>query len=364
MKNGKQKNNILHISRTMDIGGAERIVYQLATDLKDEFNQVHVASTGGLWEEKLAENGIQHHRILDVDRKQPATVFKILASLSKIIKENEITLVHTHHRMAAFYIRLLQMRHPTLIHVYTAHNVFKDKLPLYKFALGKAHAIAVGEAVNENLKADVGIKETTVIYNGVLMKESQDTVSEIVQTPGVRIGCIARLSEQKGLSYLIQAMSLVINPNVSLFLVGDGELRNDLMNQTKELNLEERIHFLGYRSDVVECINSFDFLVSSSLYEGLALNVIETFMNGKTIVATDIPGIKEIVNDDNGILVPVKNSKAIARAIDKLSEEDRLREKLAKQARLDYELKYSYSAFINSYKQFYTIIYKKSNDGC
>ena len=47
----KAKNNILHISRTMDIGGAERIVYQLATDLKDEFDQVHVASTGGLWEE-------------------------------------------------------------------------------------------------------------------------------------------------------------------------------------------------------------------------------------------------------------------------------------------------------------------------
>ena len=62
---------------------------------KDEFDQVHVASTGGLWEEKLAENGIQHHRILDVDSKQPATVLKILASLSKIIKENEITLVHT-----------------------------------------------------------------------------------------------------------------------------------------------------------------------------------------------------------------------------------------------------------------------------
>lgn len=337
----------------MDIGGAERIVYQLATDLKDEFDQVHVASTGGLWEEKLAENGIQHHRILDVDSKQPATVLKILASLSKIIKENEITLVHTHHRMAAFYIRLLQLRHPNLIHVYTAHNVFKDKLPLYKFALGKAHAIAVGEAVNENLKADVGIKDTTVIYNGVLMKESQDTVAEIAQTPGVKIGCIARLSEQKGLPYLIKAMSLVTNPSVSLFIVGDGELRNSLMDQTKELSLEERIHFLGYRSDVVECINSFDFLVSSSLYEGLALSVIETFLNGKTIVATDIPGINEIVNETNGLLVPVKNPNAMAQAIDKLAGEVKFREKLAKRARLDYESKYSYFSFINNYKQFY-----------
>ena len=354
MKNGKQKNNILHISRTMDIGGAERIVYQLATDLKDEFDQVHVASTGGLWEEKLAENGIQHHRILDVDSKQPATVLKILSRLSRIIKENEITLVHTHHRMAAFYIRLLQLRHPKLIHVYTAHNVFKDKLPLYNFALGKAHAIAVGEAVSENLKIDVGIKDTTVIYNGVLMEESQDKVSEIARIPGVKIGCIARLSEQKGLPYLIESMKLVKNPNVSLFIIGDGELKNDLMVQTKKLGLEERIHFLGYRSDVVECINSFDFLVSSSLYEGLALNVIETFMNGKTIVATDIPGINEIVNGTNGLLIPVKNPNAMAQAIDKLAGEVKFREKLAKKARLDYESKYSYSSFINNYKQFYT----------
>ena len=353
MKNGKQKNNILHISRTMDIGGAERIVYQLATDLKDEFDQVHVASTGGLWEEKLAENGIQHHQILDVDSKNPSTVLAILSSLSKIIKDQQINIVHTHHRMAAFYIRLLQLRHPKLIHVYTAHNVFKDKLPLYKFALGKAHVISVGDAVNKNLKADVGIKDTTVIYNGVLMKESQGIVAEISQTPGVKVGCVARLSEQKGLTYLIEAMSLVTNPSVSLFIVGDGELRNDLMNQTKQLSLEERIHFLGYRSDVVECINSFDFLVSSSLYEGLALSVIETFLNGKTIVATDIPGINEIVNETNGVLVPVKNPNAMAQAIDKLAGEVKFREKLAKKARLDYESKYSYFSFINNYKQFY-----------
>ena len=59
--------NILHISRTMDIGGAEKIVYQLATDLKEEFDNVHVASTGGLWEEELNKNGIKHHKILDVE---------------------------------------------------------------------------------------------------------------------------------------------------------------------------------------------------------------------------------------------------------------------------------------------------------
>ena len=353
MKNGKQKNNILHISRTMDIGGAERIVYQLATDLKDEFDQVHVASTGGLWEEKLAENGIQHHRILDVDSKQPATVLKILASLSKIIKENEITLVHTHHRMAAFYIRLLQMRHPKLIHVYTAHNVFKDKLPLYGFALKNAKSVAVGEAVNKNLKEDVGITDSRVIYNGVVLKETDDQVDEIISYGGIKLGCIARLSEQKGLTYLLDAMSLLTVKDIRLFIVGDGELRNELENKVKELHLQDSVTFLGYRKDIAECINSFDFCVLPSVFEGFGLVAIEAFMNSKTLVATDIPGLNEVVTNKNGVLVPAKDPAALASAIDKLATDATLRQELASQAKKDYENRFSYSMFLENYRALY-----------
>ena len=353
MKNGKQKNNILHISRTMDIGGAERIVYQLATDLKDEFDQVHVASTGGLWEDKLAENGIQHHRILDVNSKQPATVLKILDSLSKIIKENEITLVHTHHRMAAFYIRLLQMRHPKLIHVYTAHNVFKDKLPLYGFALKNAKSVAVGEAVNKNLKEDVGITDSRVIYNGVVLKETDDQVDEIISYGGIKLGCVARLSEQKGLTYLLDAISLLTIKDIRLFIVGDGELRNELENKVKELHLQDSVTFLGYRKDIVECINSFDFCVLPSVFEGFGLVAIEAFMNSKTLVATDIPGLNEVVTNKNGILVPAKDPAALASAIDKLAMDATLRQELASQAKKDYENKFSYPLFLENYRELY-----------
>ena len=104
--------NILHISRTMDIGGAEKIVYQLATDLKEEFENVHVASTGGLWEEELNKNGIKHHKILDVESKSPKTLATNFNTLRKIIKENKIDIIHTHHRMAAFYARLLMYIFP------------------------------------------------------------------------------------------------------------------------------------------------------------------------------------------------------------------------------------------------------------
>ena len=353
MKNENRKNNILHISRTMDIGGAERIVYQLSSDLKDEFDSVHVASTGGLWESELAAQGIQHHKILDIDSKNPLTVLKLLTSIRQIIKKNEITIVHTHHRMAAFYIRLLKLVHPKLIHVYTAHNVFKDKLPLYGFALKNAKSVAVGEAVNKNLKEDVGITDSRVIYNGVVLKETDDHVDEIISYGGIKLGCIARLSEQKGLTYLLDAMSLLTVKDIRLFIVGDGELRNELENKVKELHLQDSVTFLGYRKDIVECINSFDFCVLPSVFEGFGLVAIEAFMNSKTLVATDIPGLNEVVTNENGILVPVKDPIALAGAINKLATDVALRNSLAFQAKKTYDEKFSYPMFLENYRALY-----------
>ena len=353
MKNENRKNNILHISRTMDIGGAERIVYQLSSDLKDEFDSVHVASTGGLWESELAAQGIQHHKILDIDSKNPVTVLKLLFSIHQIIKQKGITIVHTHHRMAAFYIRLLKLVHPKLIHVYTAHNVFKDKLSLYGFALKNAKSVAVGEAVNKNLKEDVGITDSRVIYNGVVLKETDDQVDEIISYGGIKLGCIARLSEQKGLTYLLDAMSLLTVKDIRLFIVGDGELRNELENKVKELDLQDSVTFLGYRKDIVECINSFDFCVLPSVFEGFGLVAIEAFMNSKTLVATDIPGLNEVVTNKNGVLVPAKDPAALASAIDKLATDATLRQELASQAKKDYENRFSYSMFLENYRALY-----------
>ena len=337
----------------MDIGGAERIVYQLSSDLKDEFDSVHVASTGGLWESELAAKGIQHHKILDIDSKNPLTVLKLLTSIRQIIKKNDISIVHTHHRMAAFYIRLLKFVHPKLIHVYTAHNVFKDKLPLYRFALTNAKSVAVGEAVNKNLREDVGITDSRVIYNGVVLKETDDQVDEIISYGGIKLGCIARLSEQKGLTYLLDAMSLLTVKDIRLFIVGDGELRNELENKVKELDLQDSVTFLGYRKDIAECINSFDFCVLPSVFEGFGLVAIEAFMNGKTIVATDIPGLNEVATKENGILVPAKDPVALASAIDKLATDATLRQKLASQAKKDYENRFSYPMFLENYRALY-----------
>ena len=122
-------------------------------------------------------------------------------------------------------------------------------------------------------------------------------------------------------------------------------MRAELETKVKELDLEDKIIFLGYRQDIVECINSFDFLVSSSLFEGLGLVAIEAFMNGKTMVATDIPGMNEIVTKENGLLVPAKDARALASAIESLATDSTLRTRLAHQAKKDYEEKFTYPYF-------------------
>ena len=71
------------------------------------------------------------------------------------------------------------------------------------------------------------------------------------------------------------------------------------------------------------------------------------------MVASDIPGLNEVVNNKNGILVPVKDDVALARAIEKLATDKKLREKLAYQAKKDYETKFSYSLFLNNYRRLY-----------
>ena len=148
------------------------------------------------------------------------------------------------------------------------------------------------------------------------------------------------------MTYLLDAISLISDENLRLFIVGDGELRAELENKVKELNLEDKVSFLGYRQDIVECINSFDFLVSSSLFEGIGLVAIEAFMNGKTMVATDISGMNEIVTKENGLL-------ALASAIESLATDSTLRTRLAHQAKKDYEEKFSYPLFLENYRKFY-----------
>lgn len=135
------------------------------------------------------------------------------------------------------------------------------------------------------------------------------------------IGAIGRLEEQKGLVYLIRAFPLILRqtPSAHLVVAGEGPLRMELEREAAKSGAGSQIHFLGFRRDVPEMLAAFDVYVQPSLWEGLSISLIEALAAGKPIVATNIEGNREVVDDGmTGLLVPASDPEATARSVNEL----------------------------------------------
>ncbi len=115
---------------------------------------------------------------------------------------------------------------------------------------------------------------------------------------------------------LIRAISL-LPENIKLLLAGDGVTRKDCEQLVASLKLEKRVFFLGLRMDIPNLLKNVDIVVLSSRYEGLSLSSIEGMASGKPFVASDVPGLSEIVGG-HGLLFEVGNEKDLAENITKL----------------------------------------------
>ncbi|WP_415306282.1 glycosyltransferase family 4 protein [Clostridium perfringens] len=355
------KKNILYLTRTMGLGGTEKVILQLCENLNDEFNKIVVCSSGGIHESKLDEIGIKHYKIPDFENKSFGNIIKTIKIIKKIIKDENIDIVHTHHRMAAFYTSLIN-RNKNVIQVHTAHNTFFDKKRLTNFALNNVNIIAVGNKVKDNLIDYYGLckDNVSVIYNGIEEDKNNypqiPELKEVTENGYFLVGNIGRLSEQKGMKYFIEACSQVKKnfENIKFCIAGDGELKDELIEYSKQKGVYDDILFLGYRNDVSNVISHCDLIVLSSLWEGLPLTPIEAFMRKKTIVATNVDGTPEIVeNNLNGVLVEPKNSYEINDGIIKLYKNDELRRIFENNAYQTYKNKFTIEKFIINYLNYY-----------
>jgi len=157
-----------------------------------------------------------------------------------------------------------------------------------------------------------------------------------------------RLLPAKGLSYLIEAVGQTeTRPTVAI--IGDeapgyAGCRESLMQQVKRSGLEEQVLFLGRfaREDLEAAYEAADLFVLPSLGEGLPLALIEAMAHGKCVLATDVPGNRDVIKDGwNGALVEARNPAELAHRIDALLADNGLRAQLGAQARLDVKRDYS-----------------------
>lgn len=350
--------NILHISRTMGQGGAEKVVSQLCRE--KNHNELFVASTGGVLVKDLKEANVEHFIIPDIDSKSPLIIIKTFFILKKIIKEKKINIVHSHHRMAAFYSRVLNLFNKDFKRIYTAHSVFYNKKHLMRFALKGSRIVAVGNGVKKNLIDfyDINPNSVEVIFNSIKRPNiinipNDDFIKN--KKDKIYVGTIGRISHEKGMDLFIASMANIIkeNKNVYGIIIGDGEERGKLVEQTKILSIEDNIIFLGYREDIFDLIKAMDFIVISSRQEGFPLTPIETLSVGKTIIVSNIDGNKEIINGKNGLLFEKENIEDLQNKIEKLCYDVDFRHELEKEALKDFEEKFSYDNFIEKYRSIY-----------
>jgi glycosyltransferase involved in cell wall biosynthesis len=184
----------------------------------------------------------------------------------------------------------------------------------------------VSESVKHYFSGQSGIseKKISVIYNGVTFNSHAGASAPCDPLPfslaeDARIVLAAgRLHEQKGYRYLLQAMARVQKeiPAVKLILAGEGDDENKLKNLAKVLDLTEHIVFAGVQTDIGTILNRAECVVLSSLWEGMPNVLLESMAAGKPVVATAVGGVPEIVVDgETGILVPPRDSGALANGI-------------------------------------------------
>jgi glycosyltransferase involved in cell wall biosynthesis len=131
------------------------------------------------------------------------------------------------------------------------------------------------------------------------------------------VASVGRFVPFKGYMYLLEAARMVQNhrPDVHWVLVGEGELREELEEQSRTLGLETQVHFTGWREDVPDILALCDVFVLPSVTEHFGRVIIEAMAMGKAVVATDAGGVPEIViHGETGLLVPPREPKALADA--------------------------------------------------
>jgi glycosyltransferase involved in cell wall biosynthesis len=281
--------------------------------------------------------------------------------LAKLINSHEI--VHVHLFPAQLWVAVAyELTNKTVKLVTTEHSTYNrrrkvffrlvDKWMYSKYrkvvCISDATALALVEWIpsiaNKVQVIPNGINLDKFRFSGTVKKREI-----IFDESKPVILCVGRLKPEKDHATLLRAMVKVSDAHV--VLVGDGDIRLQLKQLADNLGISERVHFLGQRQDIPELIKMADIYVQPSRWEGFGIATLEAMAGGLPIVASNIPGLNQVIGDA-GILFPPGDSDALASAINFLLSSKNMRENFSK-ASIERSKKYSLDKTVDSYLDLY-----------
>jgi glycosyltransferase involved in cell wall biosynthesis len=270
----------------------------------------------------------------------------VIRRLRRALRDPRPDIVHTHLIHADVYGMAAARRSGIRTIVTSRHNddQFRRLLPirlLNRLLWRSTRAgIAISHAIARfcvDVEGAPAAKITTIHYGlpplVVDRKAAQAALRRELELPDdtLLIGMVCRLIEQKGVVYGLRAFARVAPqyPNALLIVAGDGPLRAALEAEAKALGVADRVHFLGWRDDTTTILAALDVLLAPSLWEGFGLVLLEAMAQTVPIIGSAVSAIPEVIVDgETGLLVPPRDTAALANALDLLLRDAALRRHL------------------------------------
>lgn len=302
--------------------------------------------------------------------------FSSILKLRKLTLKNNIHIIHSNEYKSDM-IAFLATRFIHAKLVTTTHGwlLTTARLKFYEFLDSIIirffdKIVAVSKAMREELlkikipSSRIVVIETALDFSRIQSgKEKTDLKRELsLPSDTVIIGTMGRLSPERGHVHFLKAAKEIIKtfPKVVFIIVGDGDLKEDLMLQAREMGIEDRVFFLGFRKDIANILSSVDIYVSSSLRDSFGIAVVEAMAAGKPVIATKVGIVPEIIKDDEtGITIEPGNSNVIYEAATKLLKDDKLRVKLGISAKQVVTQRFSRQQMVGAYEQLYLTLLEK-----
>lgn len=347
---------------------------------RTKFKHYLIFQGGERIEKELTQMGIEF--LVSESFKKKISV-KAFYDIYRFIKKNNISIVHTHFIKPYAIVGLINifLRKKFIFNyhgLFISENVYYGVIEKFVYRiihfvismLNTADMVFVpSRRSKELLKKDTGLfPEPVVYYNGfdahlVSTETNPELYSKIasIKKNKIVIALVGRLEIDKRIDRAINLFNNILKryEKVQLLILGDGKLEDELKKLSKNLGLNGQIDFLGYVDGVNNYFDLFNIILFTSDWEAMPLTMWEAMAYKVPVLAPDVGGFKEILEENNcGLVYPPGNMKDAEEKLLKLIEDNKLRKELGENGSIAVKGKYNSSNFIRQIEDIYLNLYK------